>query len=86
MKIPFLARLGYWLIERFDGDTSELHVISMDERTMKLARSVVAVVGKEIENASSENKHARAFARLRRLATWATKREVSLAIELALKG
>ena len=60
--------------------------VKLDPALVANARSVVAKVAADIPNASSENKHARAFAWLSRVSPNARKRDVSIAIELVLRN
>ena len=73
------------LLRMIFGEKSK-HTVSMDPALMAQAREVVAAVDADIPNAAPENKHARAFALLRRRCPDASLRDVSLAIELALRG
>jgi hypothetical protein len=78
-----LAYIGLCLQRKFGGPSTTVHI---DPALVALAVPVVAAVGADLPEAASENKHARAFARLRRVAPHATKRDVAMAIELALRG
>lgn len=74
-----------WLIG-VAADNNGLRVLYVPPVLVEEAKEVVQYVEQDIPNASSENKHARAYARLRRLAPEASRRDVSLAIELALRA
>lgn len=78
-----LFKFGMWLVRKF-GPPSQI-MVPYEPRLLEAARDVVAEVSREYANASAENKHARAFAKLRRAVPDATTRDVGLAIELALR-
>jgi hypothetical protein len=77
-----IAFLG-WVIKKLSK--GQAVVVWIDEDLAKNAKAVVVVVDNEIANASPENKHARAFAKLRRLCPGQSKKDIGLAIELALR-
>jgi hypothetical protein len=79
----YLARLFTKWANRFSTDAVRIELL--DKRLRDTAAIVIKDVEHDIPNASSENKHARAFARLRRLNPMSTKKDVGLAIELALR-
>lgn len=60
-------------------------IIYQSQELAKVAKAVVDEVAAEIGNASSENKHARAYAKLRRKFPELPNRSIGLAIELALR-
>jgi hypothetical protein len=63
----------------------QVSVIYQSPELVSAARTVIAAVDAEVANASSENKHARAYAKLRRLFPHLPNRMIGLAIELALR-
>jgi hypothetical protein len=62
-----------------------VRVIYQSHELAKAAKAITDEVGAEISNASAENKHARAYARLRRKFPHLPNRDIGLAIELALR-
>ena len=62
-----------------------VRVVAIDPKLLAAARAVIEIVDKDIENASAENKHARAFALLGRAWPRGSRRDIGLAIELALR-
>lgn len=72
------ARIARWAYP-------EAHVIAIDPTLLTVARQVVSQVGDDIANAAPENKHARAFALLARRRPGDSRRDIGLAIELALR-
>lgn len=72
------ARIARWAYP-------EAHIIMVDPTLLMAARGVVMQVADDIENASPENKHARAFTLLSRRRPGDSRRDVGLAIELALR-
>lgn len=78
-----LFKFGVWLVCKF-GPPARI-MLPYEPRLLEAARDVVAEVEREYHNASAENKHARAFAKLRRAVPDAATRDVGLAIELALR-
>ena len=78
-----LAAFGHYLARRFGEPVT---TVQIDPALVELAKPVIQAVGRDLPDASSENKHARAFARLRRVAPRHSKRDVALAIELALRA
>jgi len=80
-----LAKFGRFLVRRF-GEQGYDFSVALDPKLVASAKFITAVVEQDIPNASSENKHARAFARLRRIAPKQSKQDVATAIEIALRS
>lgn len=67
-----LYRFALWLAHKTAPAPLLIHALDAD--LMSAARRVIAAVEADVANASPENKHARAFAMLRRLAPAAAAR------------
>ena len=79
-----LYRFALWLAHKTAPAPVIIHALDADLQAS--AAEVVRHVDADIDNASPENKHARAFAMLRRRRPEAALRDIGIAIELAVRG